>query len=98
MLRLLLFCGANAVYPCEVLKKPSSLGFAIIKGDLNMVKLLIEFGAQLNTGDPLIGLPLHIVLSQKIKNRKEILLTLLENGSDTNLITMDNRGILYFNI
>ena len=57
-----------------------------------MVKLLIEFGSQLNTGCPLLGLPLHIVLSKKIKNRKEILVNLLENGADPNLITMDNRG------
>lgn len=66
MLRLLLFCGANVIYPCEVLKRPSSLAFAIIKGDLNMVKLLIEFGAQLNTGCPLLGHPLHIVLSKDV--------------------------------
>lgn len=70
LLRLVLFCGANVVYPCEVLKKPSSLTFAIIKGDLNMVKLLIEFGAQLNTGCPLLGLPLHVALSKKVNHFK----------------------------
>lgn len=66
-LRLLLFAGAHVAYPSDQLNKPSCLDFAILQGNLPMIKLLIEFGAQLNTGSAIIGLPLHVVLSEKVR-------------------------------
>lgn len=65
-LRLLLFAGAPVAYPSEQLDKPAALELAILRGDHSMVRMLIDFGAQLNTGSSLIGLPLHVALSEKV--------------------------------
>lgn len=40
--------------------------FAILGGNVELVKLLINAGADVNVGSPIIGRPLHIVLSEKV--------------------------------
>lgn len=74
------------LFPAEF-QKPTPLDFAILRGNVEMVKLLIHSGAdvsslnesvqnngkfiflnifKVNVGSPIIGLPLHIALSEKV--------------------------------
>ncbi|XP_074594547.1 uncharacterized protein LOC141849929 [Brevipalpus obovatus] len=93
IVRLLLNNGASVHFPPE-LQKPTPLDFTILRGNLDMIKLLVDNGANVNVGSPIIGLPLHIALSEKMENRKEVLTYLLEAGADPNAITLDERGPL----
>ncbi|RWS07427.1 Ankyrin repeat domain-containing protein 50-like protein [Dinothrombium tinctorium] len=91
--RLVLNHGASVEYPPE-LQKPTPLDFAILRGNLEMIRLLLDNGANVNNGSPIIGLPLHIALSEKIDNKNDIVHILLERGADPNAITLDSRGPL----
>lgn len=112
IVRLLLHHGANAryIFPSPAAQKPTPLDFAILSGNVEMVKLLIDAGADVNVGSPIIGRPLHIVLSEKVcalafasrlnlafaqtPNKSELIDLLLEAGADPNAITTDSRGPL----
>lgn len=93
IVKLLIDHGANVTFPKE-LQKPTPLDFAILRGNVEMVKLLLDAGADVNCGSPIIGLPLHIALSEKIENRYAIVHLLLDRGADPNGITFDDRGPL----
>ncbi|XP_054163156.1 ankyrin-1-like [Oppia nitens] len=93
IVRLLLHHTANVRFPSEF-QKPTPLDFAILRGNVEMVKLLINAGADVNVGSPIIGLPLHIALSEKVENKEEIVKILLEADADPNAITVDERGPL----
>ncbi|KAH9402955.1 hypothetical protein TYRP_015719, partial [Tyrophagus putrescentiae] len=96
IVRLLLHHGANAryIFPTPAIQKPTPLDFALLSGNVEMVKLLINAGADVNVGSPIIGRPLHIVLSEKTPNKAELVDLLLDAGADPNAITTDNRGPL----
>ncbi|XP_075678600.1 uncharacterized protein LOC113798829 isoform X3 [Dermatophagoides pteronyssinus] len=96
IVRLLLHHGANAryIFPTATAQKPTPLDFALLSGNVEMVKLLIDAGADVNVGSPIIGRPLHIVLSEKAPNKAELIDLLLEAGADPNAITNDARGPL----
>lgn len=66
IVRLLLNHGANVTFPPEF-QKPTPLDFAILRGNVDMVRLLLDAGADVNAGSPIIGLPLHIALSEKVR-------------------------------
>lgn len=57
--------GSNVKFPPEF-QKPTPLDFAILRGNVEMVKILMDAGADVNCGSPIIGLPLHIALSEKV--------------------------------
>ncbi|KAJ6215941.1 hypothetical protein RDWZM_010441 [Blomia tropicalis] len=96
IVRLLLHHGANAryIFPTASAQKPTPLDFALLSGNVEMVKLLINAGADVNVGSPIIGRPLHIVLSEKTPNKAELVDLLLDAGADPNAITTDSRGPL----
>ncbi|CAG2123053.1 unnamed protein product, partial [Medioppia subpectinata] len=93
IVRLLLHHSANVRFPHDF-QKPTPLDFAILRGNVEMVKLLIHSGADVNVGSPIIGLPLHIALSEKVENKVEIVKILLDADADPNAITVDERGPL----
>ncbi|UYV82594.1 hypothetical protein LAZ67_22000062 [Cordylochernes scorpioides] len=83
IVKLLVAYGAAVCYDSEYLR-PTPLDFAVLRGNYEVVEFLIECGADVNIGSPVIGLPLHIALSEKIENKYEIVKLLLENGADPN--------------
>lgn len=91
--KLVLNQGARVVFPADY-QKPTPLDFAILRDNVEMVKLLIDSGADVNTGSPIIGCPLHIALSEKVENKKEITRLLLDSGADPNAITLSEQGPL----
>lgn len=94
LIRLLLTSGAR--YPeMSSFDKPSPLDIAIIGGRPDIAQLLIEFGANVNSGArTTIGLPLHTALTQPIENKRELIKLLLDSGADPNAITVsENRNI-----
>lgn len=89
IVNLLLEHGAKVVFPANY-KKPTPLDFAILRGNPTMVKFLLDIGADVNATSPLIGSPLHIVCSDNIPNRLEILEILLEHYADPNIFTVSD--------
>ena len=65
IVNMLLSYGANVRFPAEF-QKPTPIDFAILRSNVEMVKLLLDAGADVNAGSPIIGLPLHIALSEKV--------------------------------
>lgn len=91
LIRLLLASGAR--YPKLEFDKPSPIDIAIISGRHDIVKLLIEFDADLNAGfNTTIGQPLHTALTQRIERKLEIVRLLLEHGANPNSPTTSNRN------
>lgn len=91
LVRLLLTHGAR--YPQLRFDKPSPLDIALISGRADIIKLLIEFDADVNAGShTTIGQPLHTALTQRIENKHEIVRLLLESGADPNSLRTSNRN------
>lgn len=91
MIRLILSSGAR--YPRLEFDKPSPLDIAIISGRHDIVKLLIEFEADVNAGsNTTIGQPLHTALTQRIENKREIVKILLDSGANPNSVITSNRS------
>jgi len=91
LIRLLLTSGAR--YPKLNFDKPSPLDIAIVSGRHDIVKLLVEFDADLNAGSQAtIGQPLHLALTQAIDNKREIVQILLDGGADPNSSPSSNRN------
>lgn len=91
LIRLLLTSGAR--YPKLDFDKPSPLDIAIISGRHDVVRLLIEFDADVNGGShTTIGQPLHTALTQRVENKREIVKLLLDSGADPNSTTTSNRN------
>lgn len=91
LIRLILVRGAQ--YPRLDFDKPSPMDIAIISGRHDIVKLLIEFDADINWGShTTIGQPLHTALTQRIENKYEIVKTLLDRGADPNSLVTSNRN------
>jgi len=93
IVNLLMNEGASVRFPPE-LQKPTPLDFAILRANVDMARVLLDAGADVNSGSPIIGLPLHIALSEKVENRRDIVALLLDRGADPNGITFDERGPL----
>lgn len=91
LIRLLLTSGAR--YPKLDFDKPSPLDIAIISGRHDIVKLLLEFDADVNFGSrTTIGQPLHTALTQRVENKRKIVELLLEFGADPNSLITSNRN------
>lgn len=91
LIRLLLTSGAR--YPKLEFDKPSPLDIAIISGRHDIVRLLVEFDADVNDGaNTTIGQPLHTALTQRIERKKEIVKVLLDGGADPNSSKTSNRN------
>lgn len=91
LIRLLLSRGAR--YPDLKFDKPSPLDIAMISGRADIVRLLIEFDADVNAGtQTTIGQPLHTALTQRIENKREIVKLLLEAGANPNSLQTSNRN------
>lgn len=91
LIRLLLTSGAR--YPILNFDKPSPLDIAIISGSPEIVKLLIEFEGDVNHGARSIGLPLSVALTQRIKNKYEIVRLLLDGGANPNSIVVSSTRV-----
>lgn len=91
LIRLLLKSGAN--YPdMEPVDKPSPLDIAIISGRHDIVRLLTDFNADVNScSHTTIGQPLHTALTQRVENKYEIVKILLDAGADVNAMQTSNR-------
>ena len=93
-MQLLLRHGANArfIFPVPNLQTPTPLDYAIFAGHLEIIHTLIDAGADLNIGSPIIGLPLHIILGENHEDASSadhlcrMLETLLQAGADPNCI------------
>ncbi|XP_069939291.1 ankyrin-1 isoform X5 [Cherax quadricarinatus] len=94
IVNLLLKQGARVNFEPEY-NKPTPLDLAILKGDVEMVRLIIEHDPNLDASSPIIGSPLHMACSEGIPNRLEILKLLLEKGANPNLVIVgeDNTPI-----
>lgn len=91
LIRLILTRGAR--YPRLGFDKPSPMDIAIISGRHDIVRLLIEYDADVNWGShTTIGQPLHTALTQRIENKYEIVKILLDNGADSNSLITSNRN------
>lgn len=91
IIRLLLTSGAR--YPRLDFDKPSPMDIAIISGRYDILKLLIEFDADVNgVANTTIGQPLHTALTQRIDNKKQIVKLLLDSGADVNSLCTSNRN------
>lgn len=53
--------------------RASPLDLAILRGDPNLVRMLLEHGANVNRCSPIIGSPLHVACADKILHRVEIM-------------------------
>lgn len=71
---------------------PSPLDVAILTDDLEMVKVLVEAGANVSSFTSTIGTPLHIVLGTELKHQCEIIEYLLEKGANVNKIHRYHNG------
>nr|XP_045609997.1 poly [ADP-ribose] polymerase tankyrase-2-like isoform X3 [Procambarus clarkii] len=94
IVNLLLKQGARVNFEPEY-NKPTPLDLAILKGDVEMVRLILEHNPDLDASSPIIGSPLHMACSEGIPNRLEILKLLLEKGANPNLVIVgeDNTPI-----
>lgn len=91
LIRLVLMRGAR--YPRLDFDKPSPMDIAIISGRQDIVRLLIEFDADVNWGShTTIGQPLHTALTQRISDKYEIVKILLDKGADSNSLVTSNRN------
>jgi hypothetical protein len=52
----------------------------------------VLIGANVNSSSPIIGTPLHVVCSEGIENRVELLTMLLSSGADPSLIVESDDG------
>lgn len=69
----------------------SPLHLASYKGHSEVVKLLLKFGANIDTYDLYGMTPLHAAL---LHAKKQVITTLLGYGADINLLSGDNRTVL----
>lgn len=94
IVNLLLKQGARINFE-ESYNKPTPLDLAILKGDVEMVRLMLDNNANLDASSPIIGSPLHMACSEGIPNRLEIIKLLLEKGANPNLVIVgeDNAPI-----
>ncbi|XP_049793661.1 ankyrin repeat and SOCS box protein 14-like [Schistocerca nitens] len=88
---LLLKQGARASFPPEY-QKPTPLDLAILRGDPELVRILLEAGAEVNASSPIIGSPLHVACAENIPHREELLRLLLKAGADPNLLVESDGG------
>ncbi|XP_075219041.1 ankyrin repeat and SOCS box protein 16-like [Lycorma delicatula] len=89
---LLLKQGAAVNYPPGI-NKPTPLDLAILRGDPQLVEMLIVAGANVNSSSPIIGTPLHVVCADNEgPNRIELLRMLLTAGADPNLVIDSDEG------
>lgn len=91
IVNLLLKQGARVNFEPEY-NKPTPLDLAILKGDIEIVRLLVDNEANLDASSPIIGSPLHMACSEGIPNRLEILKLLLEAGANPNLVIIGEDG------
>lgn len=91
IVNLLIKQGASVNYPPDV-SKPTVLDLAILRGDPELVKMLLIAEANVNSSSPIIGSPLHVVCSDGILNRHELMTLLLTSGADPNLIVDSDDG------
>lgn len=63
---------------------PTALDLAILRDDLDMVVLLAENGANVNSFSSSIGSPLHVACAAQLKNQAIIVHYLLEKGANAN--------------
>lgn len=77
-IELLLQYGAKPNYDGDIQKSP--LCTAVNNGNIAIVKLLLEYDADVNEGEQ--SSPLHIAISSRKENKLEMVKLLLDNGAD----------------
>ena len=74
----------------EQLNVASIFHFAAFVGDLEITKLLIEYGVNIDSYNQAVsGLPIHVAISQNKDNPIEMTKWLLTNGASSNLRNLD---------
>lgn len=73
-------------------EKPSVLDIAVLKDDPELVRFLLNAGADPNAIHGCFGSSLHIACCSDKVNQCEMIRMLLENGADVNLSGYDQDG------
>lgn len=75
-------------------RKPSALDLAVLRGDVELVQMLIQAGADVNHTSSVLGSALHVACTDHVPNRLDIVRVLLENGADPNIVAKSDEGLL----
>lgn len=75
LVNLLLKSGAkvDTLPPAPEVDRASPLDLAVLRGDPALVRVLLEYGADVNRCSPVIGSPLHVCCADNIMHRVEIM-------------------------
>ncbi|CAJ0597305.1 unnamed protein product [Cylicocyclus nassatus] len=84
LVKFLISLGAKASMPKNY-DKPSVIDIAVLKDDPELLKIIIEAGADVNAVHTYIGTALHLAACSVLQNQYDILRLLLEAGADPNI-------------
>ncbi|XGW18194.1 hypothetical protein V3C99_002649 [Haemonchus contortus] len=84
LVKFLIELGANVTMP-KSYNKPSIIDIAVLKDDPQLLKIIIDAGADVNAIHTYIGSALHLAACSVLEHQYEILRLLLEAGADPNI-------------
>ncbi|KAK6014365.1 ankyrin repeat protein, partial [Ostertagia ostertagi] len=84
LVKFLIELGANVTMP-KGYNKPSIIDIAVLKDDPELLKIIIDAGADVNAIHTYIGSALHLAACSVLEHQYEILRLLLEAGADPNI-------------
>ncbi|VDM77632.1 unnamed protein product [Strongylus vulgaris] len=84
LVKFLISLGAKVTMP-KGYEKPSIIDIAVLKDDPELLKIIIDAGADINAVHTYIGSALHLAACSVLQNQYDILRLLLEAGADPNM-------------